>query len=202
MTIFRTKPLVCVAGSTGFRSAPNPSGFLVLRIFRSIFSWLRPPDSPRTSSVVLGNRQSNHVLHTFRRCRTSSDSKPCDSFLYSASMRWVFVGALLAVCPLIIGCDSSPTSPAPLPPTPACTQPTGSVSLTVLVMGHITNRPLAGVPVSLVGFTCEQKTGDDGKTSWMVTPGTRVTFLVRGEPTFRDAIVPPVDAQWLVSFPE
>lgn len=201
MADFRVKPAIYVAGSTGCGHAPNRAGFFARHVFLSVFRWPRPEDSPRLSSPVVWNRPSNHVLHTFRWYQTSSDTKRCRSFLYSAVMRWVFIGALLAVCPLISGC-SSPTSPSLPPPAPACTQSTGSVTLTILVMGHITNRPLSDVPVSLVGFTCEQRTDQDGNTSWMVTPGTRITFLVRGAPTFRDSVVPAVGSQWLVSLPE
>lgn len=104
--------------------------------------------------------------------------------------------ALIIAALLLTGCHS------PISPSATCTTPSGPLTLRVLVAGHgATNGPIAGVPVSLVGYTCQQVTGADGLASWHVEPGQRVTILIRGEAYFRDKWT-QADAQWLISFPE
>lgn len=102
---------------------------------------------------------------------------------------------------LVLTACSSPTAPPP-PVTPQCTNSIGSIELRVLIVGHLTNRPISGVPAQLDGFTCTQTSGADGIVRWRVQPGQRVTVIIRGTTAFRPNTEVLYDSQWLISFPE
>lgn len=104
---------------------------------------------------------------------------------------------------LASGCSS------PLHPTPervVTPEPVEHFTLGVLVMGHLSNKPLAGVPMTLVSFddaTPRQHrlTSVEGTVSWRVISGQRYGVLLRDQ---RETRGTPIngDVQWLMSLPE
>jgi len=103
---------------------------------------------------------------------------------------------------LLAACGGSPLAPEPMPPIQT------NATLAVLVMGHLSERPLQGVTVRLEpiekGATSEglQKITDaSGRVSWPVVAGERYSVSVRGQLAITASLLQG-DAQWLVSLPE
>lgn len=106
--------------------------------------------------------------------------------------------AVLTLLALLATACSDPLAPSPAP-----------VSFAVLVHGHISNQPLAGVPVVLIDGSARPPhiplrpavTDAAGVVRWSVRPGHPYTVVVRGVTHFEGVVVSN-DAQWLLSLPE
>ena len=110
-------------------------------------------------------------------------------------MRYHLLCGLLLL--VLAGC-ASPTQPAVL----GCEVPPGPITFRVLINGHLSNRPLAGLPAQLRSGLCvrDALTNADGIAEWHVMAGT-YTVAVRGVEEVVDRPVTQ-DVQWLFSFPE
>lgn len=109
---------------------------------------------------------------------------------------------LLFACTVLVGC-SNPIAPGGSQDTGLCDIPTGPITLRVQFMGHISNRPLAGLPAHLRATGCNllsTTTDANGVAEWRVPTGV---YLVEFRHTayFVDSEVTQ-DVQWLLSFPE
>lgn len=116
------------------------------------------------------------------------------------------VRCLVAIVALVAaGCGASPTAPTDDAPT---------VTLSIHLYGHISQRPIAGELVALVTeqdiwtpggprpILLPQRTDAQGRVAWRVPPGHVYPVQVRGVQYFTAVVVPPVDAGWLLSMPE
>lgn len=102
------------------------------------------------------------------------------------------------------GCGSDPLEPSDDAPT---------VSLSILVYGHISQRPIVGEMVALVTndtiwtpggarfVLLPKRTDGQGRVTWHVPPGHVYPVQVRGFVRFESVVVVN-DSQWLLSLPE
>jgi hypothetical protein len=116
---------------------------------------------------------------------------------------------ICAICFQFACGGESPTAPTPAAPAKGSASLTeAAAALSVLVVGHVRNAPIAGVlvridPITAVGTSdlIEQTTGPDGLVRWHVVPNQRYTIRARNQVAITDALLGG-DAQWLVSLPE
>ena len=109
----------------------------------------------------------------------------------------------------VTGCGS-PTAPAVVT-LAQCSPAGGGIVLTtelrVVVVGAMSGRPLAGLPLRLEAtssspaITCrETTTNNDGVAGWRILPA-RYTLFVRNQPIIVDRLVNNQD-EWRVSVPD
>lgn len=84
---------------------------------------------------------------------------------------------------------------SPLHPTPT------GVTLTVQVMGHISNAPVQHLQLTLKPSGVWKRTDNDGKASWHVEPNQNYSIDVEGFASVSPSLV-KADVQWLVSVPK
>lgn len=115
------------------------------------------------------------------------------------------IPALFPVLALLAaGCGSSPLAPTDTAPT---------VTLSVQLYGHISQRPIVGELVRLDSgreiwtpggpqpLLLPQRTDSQGRASWQVPPGHVYPMRIRGGDYFQ-AVTVVNDSGWLLSFPE
>jgi hypothetical protein len=109
----------------------------------------------------------------------------------------------LVLCCICLACGDSPTKPSPSPPPVVA-----DITLSVSVVGHISNQPLAGVTVRIAptagGGTNDaltKTTSAAGLVSWRVVSAQRYSIYVRDRLAITESLAMG-DVGWLVSLPE